>query len=51
MLELICFLKLIPISAHEELIPNADKKDFGIYAMSHVHTSKWDILLGLRTDN
>ncbi len=36
--------------AHEELIPNAEKKDFGLYAMSHVHTSKWDILLGLRTD-
>ena len=26
------------------------KKDFGVYAMSHIHTSKWDILLGLRTD-
>ena len=36
--------------AHEELIPNADKKDFGLYAMSHIHTSKWDVLIGLRTD-
>ncbi|KRO87835.1 MAG: hypothetical protein ABR90_02375 [Cryomorphaceae bacterium BACL29 MAG-121220-bin8] len=35
----------------EELIPDADKKDFGIYAVSHIHTSKWDILLGLRSDN
>lgn len=35
----------------EELIPNADKKDFGVYAMSHIHTSKWDVLIGLRTDN
>jgi len=35
----------------EELIPDADKKDFGIYALSHFHTSKWDILFGLRSDN
>jgi iron complex outermembrane receptor protein len=35
----------------EELIPDADKKDFGVYAMSHIHTSKWDVLIGLRTDN
>ena len=35
----------------EELIPDADKKDFGVYALSHLHTSKWDILLGLRSDN
>jgi iron complex outermembrane receptor protein len=37
--------------AHEELIPDAEKKDFGLYAMSHIHTSKWDILLALRGDN
>ena len=38
--------------AHEELIPDAEKKDFrGLCAMSHIHTSKWDILLALRGDN
>ena len=35
----------------EELIPDADKRDFGVYALSHIHASKWDILIGLRTDN
>jgi iron complex outermembrane receptor protein len=34
----------------EELIPDAEKNDFGIYAVSHYHASKWDILLGLRND-
>ena len=37
--------------AHEELIPNAEKNDLGVFALSHIHTSKWDILLGLRIDN
>ncbi len=37
-------------NGEEELIPNADKKDLGLYALSHIHTSKWDVLLGLRTD-
>ena len=35
----------------EELIPDADKRDFGVYALSHIHASKWDVLIGLRTDN
>ena len=35
----------------EELIPDADKRDFGVYASSHIHASKWDVLIGLRTDN
>ena len=34
----------------EELIPDAEKNDFGIYAVTHYHASKWDILLGLRND-
>ena len=37
--------------AHEELIPDAEKNDLGVFALSHIHTSKWDILLGLRIDN
>ena len=37
-------------NGEEELIPDAEKNDFGIYALSHFHTSKWDILLGLRND-
>ena len=37
-------------NGEEELIPNAEKNDFGIYALSHYHASKWDILLGLRND-
>ena len=26
------------------------RRDFGVYALSHIHASKWDVLIGLRTD-
>ena len=34
----------------EALIPDAKKNDFGIYGLTHIHTSSWDILIGLRAD-
>ena len=34
----------------EELIPNAEKKDFGIYGISHIHLNNLDLMVGLRTD-
>ena len=44
-------LKKNQLLGEEELIPNAEKKDLGVYALSHIHTSKWDVLLGLRIDD
>ena len=34
----------------EELIPNAEKKDFGIYAISNFKLNGLDLLIGLRSD-
>ena len=34
----------------EALIPDAKKSDLGLYGLTHIHTTSWDILIGLRTD-
>jgi iron complex outermembrane receptor protein len=34
----------------EELIPDAEKNDFGIFGLTHIHTDSWDIMIGLRAD-
>ena len=34
----------------EALIPDAKKSDLGLYGLTHIHTTSWDILIGLRAD-
>ena len=34
----------------EALIPDAKKNDFGVYGLTHIHTSNLDIMIGLRAD-
>ena len=35
---------------HEELIPDAEKTDYGIFGLTHIHGDKIDLMLGLRGD-
>ena len=35
---------------HEELIPDAEKTDYGIFGLTHIHGDNIDLILGLRGD-